>query len=313
MKLRKLGNTGIEVSDISFGAWQLGNQTDWGKMDDITAHKLVLTAINNGINLFDTAPNYANTNSERLLGEAINGKRDKVVLVSKFGHTPEGPKNFSVEWFWESLAASLQRLKTDYIDVLLLHNPDASLYEGIDQIWEALELAKKQGKIRHYGASLDFASEVESCLKNTKSEVLEILFNIFHQDVRKSFPLINEKQIGVIAKVPLDSGWLSGHYDARSSFTGIRSRWSTEERAARAEMLAKIAWLTEDGTSLAKKALAYILSYKAVSCVIPGTRTVEQLQNSLQASDAKITTEEQQRLENIWDSATQNGRDLLPW
>lgn len=313
MKYRTLGRTGLEVSEVSFGAWQLGNQDDWGKMDDVSAHKLVLEAINRGVNLFDTAPNYANTNSERLLGEAINGKRDKVILVSKFGHRPEGPKDFSVNWFWESLEASLKRLKTDYLDVLLLHNPDADMYSGTDPLWEALAVAKQQGKIRHYGASLDFAAEVESCLTNTKSEVLEILFNIFHQDVRKAFPVIKKNGAGVIVKVPLDSGWLTGSYNAQSKFSGIRERWSLAEVKQRSELVSKISWLSKDGSDLAQRALAFVLAYDEISCVIPGTRSLEHLESSLQATDCKIHIDERRKLESLWENFTSNGTNLLPW
>ena len=313
MKRRTLGKTDLEVSEVSFGAWQLGNQGDWGKMDDITAHKLVLDALNMGVNLFDTAPHYAETNSERLLGEALNGKRDKVVIVSKFGHTPQGSKNFSVDWFWESLAASMKRLRTDYIDVMLLHNPEASMYEGSEQIWEALELAKQQGKIRHYGASLDLASEAEACLKNTKSEVLEILFNIFHQDIRNAFPEIKKCGVGTIVKVPLDSGWLTGRYDSKSQFEGIRRRWSPEDITQRSKLVSNLAWLTEDGSDLAHKALAYILAYEEISCVIPGTRTHDQLQNSISASNCSINKEDRRALEIFWEEITDKGQKPLNW
>ncbi|NNJ64448.1 MAG: aldo/keto reductase, partial [Xanthomonadales bacterium] len=112
MNRRQLGKTGLEVSEIGFGAWQLCNSDSWGGMDERTALRLVHEAVDGGIDLFDTAPNYANTKSERILGEALQGRRDRVVLVSKFGHTPEGPKLFTVDWFWESLEASLGRLRT---------------------------------------------------------------------------------------------------------------------------------------------------------------------------------------------------------
>ena len=146
MDRRKLGSTGLEVSEIGYGAWQLCNSDSWGGMDDQTALRLIDEAIDGGINLFDTAPNYADTKSERILGKALERRRDKVVLVSKFGHTPEGPKLFSVDWFWKSLEASLSRLRTDYLDVLLLHNPPSDFYAGTDPVWAAMDEAKAQGK-----------------------------------------------------------------------------------------------------------------------------------------------------------------------
>jgi aryl-alcohol dehydrogenase-like predicted oxidoreductase len=282
-------------------------------MDEETAHRLVSEAIDAGINLFDTAPNYAKTKSESLLGEALKGKRGDVVLVSKFGHTPEGPKEFTVEWFWPSLDASLKRLRTDYLDVLLLHNPPFEMYEGTDPLWEAMETAREQGKIRHYGASLDFADEIKACLTNTKSEVLEILFSIFHQDVRRAFPLVRERDAGTIVKVPLDSGWLTGRFNATSRFEGIRSRWSTDEITRRAELVSRLAWLTEDGSELAQKAIAYLLSYEEVSCVIPGIRTSGQLGSNVSSTNVSISPDDRSTLEAFWEEITKNGKNPLPW
>ena len=313
MNKRILGSTGLKVSEIGFGAWQLCNSDSWGGMDDQTALRLIDEALDGGINLFDTAPNYAATKSERILGKALKGRRDTVVLVSKFGHTPEGPKEFSVDWFWGSLEASLSRLRTDYLDVLLLHNPPSEMYAGTHPVWGALDEAREQGKIRHYGASLDFAAEVEDCLKNTGSEVLEVLFNVFHQDVRRAFARVRERKAGIIAKVPLDSGWLTGRFGANSRFEGIRSRWTADEIAQRAELVSGIQWLVADGSELAQKAIGYLLSYDEVSCVIPGTRTPRQLASNLAASNCRLSPGERSRLEDFWDRVTHGGAELLPW
>lgn len=313
MNKRILGSTGLEVSEVGFGAWQLCNDDSWGGMDSQTAHRLILEAIDGGINLFDTAPNYAETKSESILGKVLKDRREDVVLVSKFGHTPEGPKEFSVSWFWKSLEYSLKRLQTDYLDVLLLHNPPSEMYAGTDPVWAAMDEARQQGKIRHYGTSLDFAAEVEDCLSNTNSEVLEILFNVFHQDVRRSFATVSRHSAGLIAKVPLDSGWLTGRYDASSRFEGIRARWSKDEIAKRAELVSEIEWLVEDGSELAHKAIGYILAYDEVGCVIPGIRTQQQLKSNLAAADYRLSPEERQKLEDFWDQFTENGSKLLPW
>jgi aryl-alcohol dehydrogenase-like predicted oxidoreductase len=282
-------------------------------MDERTALRLIDGAIDGGINLFDTAPNYANTKSEHVLGKALKSKRDKVVLISKFGHTPEGPKLFSVDWFWKSLDASLGRLRTDYLDVLLLHNPPSEIYAGTDPLWAAMEEARAQGKIRHYGASLDFATEVRDCLSNTNSEVLEVLFNVFHQDVRRSFGTVRQHGAGIIAKVPLDSGWLTGRFDANSRFEGIRARWSEEEIAQRAELVSEIEWLIADQSELAHKAIGYLLSYDEVSCVIPGIRTQQQLESNLAAAGFRLSPDERTKLEAFWDQLTENGSNLIPW
>ena len=313
MKRRVLGSTGLEVSEVGYGAWQLCNNDSWGGMDDKTALRLIDEALDGGINLFDTAPNYAHTHSERILGEALQGRRDRVVLVSKFGHTPEGPKLFTVDWFWKSLDASLGRLRTDYLDVLLLHNPPSEIYAGTDPLWAAMEAAQEQGKIRHFGTSLDFAAEIRDCLANTNSEVLEVLFNVFHQDVRRAFDSVRQHNAGVIAKVPLDSGWLTGRFDAQSRFEGIRARWNEEEIAQRAKLVSDIDWLVADGSELAHKAIGFLLSYDEVSCVIPGIRTRQQLESNLTAADCRVAPGEKAKLEAFWEQVTDDGSKLLPW
>lgn len=313
MRRRMLGSTGLEVSEISFGGWQLGNHADWDAMDEATAHELVAAALDQGVNLFDTAPNYAGTNSERILGEALVGRRHQVVLVSKFGHTAAGPKDFSADRLRGNLEASLRRLRTDCLDVLLLHNPPLALYRGADPIWDALERIKAEGLIRHYGASLDFADEIEACLKNTGSEVLEVLFNILHQDVRRAFPLVRERKAGVIVKIPLDSGWLTGRFDSATRFGGVRSRWRSDQVMRRAELVDGLDWLTADGSRLSAKALAYVLAYDEVSCAIPGMRNREQLQANIGAAETPLTEAERRRLEGYWEDFTEGGRNLLPW
>jgi aryl-alcohol dehydrogenase-like predicted oxidoreductase len=170
-----------------------------------------------------------------------------------------------------------------------------------------------QGKIRHYGASLDFATEVEQCLTNAKSEVLEILFNVFHQDVRRSFATVREHGAGTIAKVPLDSGWLTGRFDRSSRFQGIRSRWTGGEIAQRAELVSRIGWLSADGSELAHKAIGFLLSYDEVNCVIPGTRTLDQLKSNVAAAGHHLSPDERRKLEEFWDEVTEGGSKLLPW
>ncbi|MHA7878746.1 MAG: aldo/keto reductase [Saccharospirillum sp.] len=313
MQYRRLGKTNLQVSDIGFGAWQLGNNDQWGGMTDATAHELVAKALDSGINLFDTAPNYAKTNSERLLGECLKGKRQDLVLVSKFGHRHDGANDFSAAWFWQSLEASLGRLKTDYLDVILVHSPPLDVLNGTHEIWSAMKQAQEQGKVRFYGASTDYAYQVQETLDTTDAQVLELLFNVLHQDVRLAFEAVRRDDVGVITKVPLDSGWLSGKFNAHSQFEGVRERWSPEDIRHRAELIEQLAWLTEDGTPLAEKALAYLLSYDEVSCVIPGVRSLDQLRTNLAASGRTLTDKERLKLEQFWDGFTHQGRDLLPW
>ncbi|HEY5621232.1 MAG TPA: aldo/keto reductase [Pontiella sp.] len=311
--MRDLGQTGLKVSEVGFGAWQLGGSAAWGAMSDSAACGLVHRALDLGCNLFDTAPNYGSTNSERLLGAALEGRRDGIVLVSKFGHIPGGGERFDEEWMWESLHDSLKRLRTDYLDALLLHSPPAAFQNGSHPIWEAMRRAQEQGKIRFYGASVDFADSVRTVLDTSDAQIIEILFNILHQDPRRAFDRVRETGVGVLTKVPLDSGWLSGKYSADSRFDGVRERWSEEEIRQRADLIEQLSWLTRNGGVLSQKAIGYLLSYPEVSSVIPGSRSVQQLELNQQSVHHVLSVDDREKLERFWDEFTEGGKDLLPW
>lgn len=313
MNYRRLGKTELKVSDIGFGAWQLGNNDQWGGMDDTTAYQLVAEALDRGCNLFDTAPNYAQTNSERLLGETLRGVRQEVVLVSKFGHRPEGGTDYSAEAFEESLHGSLERLKTDYLDVVLVHSPPLEVLNGQHPIWEAMKKARTEGKVRFYGASTDYAFEVRETLETSDAQVLELLFNVLHQDVRLAFDQVRANDVGVITKVPLDSGWLGGKYNAQTVFDGVRQRWSQADVEQRAALVEQLAWLPTADRNLAQQSLAYLLSYDEVSSVIPGIRSQAQLDANFGATGQRLSAADRARLETFWDGFTDKGTHLLPW
>ncbi len=311
--MRNLGKTGLQVSEVGFGAWQLGDSKAWGPLSESESCSLVHRALDMGCNLFDTAPNYSGSHSEQLLGKSLVGKRDNVVLVSKFGHTPEGEEDFSEEGMRDSLDASLKRLQTDYLDVLLLHSPSAEYHDGSHPIWDAMRQAQTEGKIRFYGASVDFAEAMQTVLDTSDAHVLEILFNILHQDTRRAFKSVREQNVGILTKVPLDSGWLTGKYRSDSRFTGVRDRWTEEQIRQRAELVDQLSWLTQDGVPLTQKAIGYLLAYPEVSSVIPGIRSLEQLEINQAAAQHVLTVDERKKLELFWDDFTNDGENLLPW
>lgn len=314
MLRRPLGKTGIAVSEIGFGSWQLGSSAQWGAMRDSEALSLVHTALDRGVNLFDTAPNYAATNSEKLLGRALQGHRQEAVLVSKFGHLPDSEEtDFSVRGFWDSLHQSLKRLRTDYLDVYLAHSPPQSLLNADDVLWDALAEAKNQGKLRHFGASVDRAVEIEAAASIPGLGVLEVLFNMLQQDARRAFPVAKARDIGIITKVPLDSGWLGGSYTRQSRFAGVRSRWSEADIHQRADILDRLRLLLPEEPALPQQALAFILSYDAVSTVIPGCRSTTQLVSNCSAAGTRLSADLLSRVEALWAEFTQDGKHPLPW
>lgn len=305
MNYRQLGSTGIKVSEVGFGGWQLGNARDWEGMEDNQAIRLVHEALDLGCNFFDTAPNYGGGSSESLLGEALSGRRSGAVINSKFGHHPDNTLNFESQKIRSSVEESLRRLKTDYLDSILLHNPPFEILTGSTDHFEVLESLKQEGKIRAYGASVDSGREMDELIRNTGSQVIEVMFNIFHQEPRQAFKKAADKNVGLIVKVPLDSGWLSGKYDETSVFTDIRSRWDRNQLTKRTELLPVLKEMLEPEESLVQMALRYILYYQEVSTVIPGNKNLEQLIENSTASNKRISAEKVEKLEEIWEEKLQ--------
>lgn len=298
--LRKLGKTGIEVTEVGFGAWQLGNTREDGSTGQ-DAVRLVQEAIELGCNFFDTAPNYAGGKSEEILGKALKNMREDVVINSKFGHSPAGIIDFDSSLIRDSVEGSLERLQTDYLDSVLLHNPSFEILEGKTDHFEILAELKAEGKIKAYGASVDTSKEIFALLNNTEAEVIEIMFNIFHQEPSRAFAEANQKGVGLIVKVPLDSGWLTGKYDASSSFTGVRERWSEAEIKRRAELVEDVREIKDKDTSMVHEAISFILSYPEVSTVIPGVRNTEQLTHNLAARGLRLETDKLKKYENLYN------------
>ncbi|WP_040949322.1 aldo/keto reductase [Gorillibacterium massiliense] len=302
MKTRAYGQTGKSVSEIGFGAWQLGNSRDWEAMEDKAAITLVHEALERGINFFDSAPNYAGGKSEDLLGEALRGKREKAVISTKFGHTAEGKTDFSADKIRESLDQSLKRLKTDYVDSLLLHNPPFDHLDGKYGHYEVLEELKKEGKILAYGASVDSSKEMLELIRNTSVGVLEVMFNILYQETAEAFEMAREKGIALIIKVPLDSGWLSGKYNSASTFTGVRARWSPDVIRKRGALVEKIKGITGAELPLSISALRFILAHPEVTTVIPGIRNREQLADNVSASSGEMNEAVKKQLQDLWET-----------
>ncbi|MBM7662921.1 aryl-alcohol dehydrogenase-like predicted oxidoreductase [Bacillus mesophilus] len=299
MKYRTLGSTSLQVSEIGFGAWQLGNEKDWGEMSENEAISLVHHAMNQGCTFFDTAPNYGAGKSEELLGKALIHSREKVVINTKIGHHPNQVVDFDVSKLRTSIESSLQRLQTDYVDTLLLHNPPFSCLQGRSAQFELLDTLKNEGKIRAYGASVDTSEEMLEILEHTNAQVIEVMFNIFYQEPLKAFQKAKEKNVGLIIKVPLDSGWLSGKYHQDSVFTGIRSRWSKEQIKRRQDVLGKLQPIIGN-ESIVQTALRFILAFEEVSTVIPGARDDKQLTENLAASKGKMSAEARRKIQTFW-------------
>ncbi|NNL03125.1 MAG: aldo/keto reductase [Eudoraea sp.] len=313
MKYNSFFKGSIPVSEIGLGAWQLGINSGWQNMSEEEAIELVEKSLEYGINFFDTAPNYGHGTSEQRLGKALKSKeRSKIVINTKFGHTHTGTLNYSSDNIRESLEGSLRRLQVDYVDSLIIHNPPSSYLDGNNNDhYEILERLIDEGKIKAYGASLDTYEDMKLLMDTTNAKVIEAFFNILHQDTARGFEITKAREVGMIVKIPLDSGWLSGKYNAESSFNDIRSRWSKQDIETRAYLLNRVKEIIGTEGNLAQKAIAFCLAYDAVSTVIPGNVNIAQLTSNIQSTNIRISQEIVARLEKLYQSEI---KDLnLPW
>lgn len=313
MKYNNYLKDGSKVSEIGFGSWQLGKSLAWSEIGHKESIALVHEALDLGINFFDTAPNYGKGSSERTLGEALKGRRrDSFVLSTKFGHTVDGVINFSADNVRTSVEGSLKRLQTDYIDSVLIHSPDRKYIDGtVTDHYRVLEDLKREGKILGYGASLDNSSDMVSYINNSDGEIIEAFFNIIHQDCKYAFELAKEKGIKIIAKIPLDSGWLSGKYNKNSSFNGVRDRWSPDVIRSRADVVEKIDNIKRSGQTLAQFALGFCLAYDSVTTVIPGNKNSNQLNNNAESINYPLSPQTLIELEKLYIEDIKGLK--LPW
>ena len=311
MRYRSCGPLTPQASVIGFGAWQLGNDADWGPMNREDAIQLVRQAVADGCTFFDTAPGYGRGLSEELLGAALEGYRERVLVNTKVGHSADGRSDFSPDAIRRSLDESLQRLRTTYIDSVILHNPPSDQLVGDSPAMRALARLQEEGVIRAYGASVDSADDMETVMRTSQSQVLEVLFNIFFQETGRAFGEAMRRGVGLVVKVPFDSGWLAGRYNAATRFPGVRSRWTPAVIARRASLVEDIRFIEADGVPMTQGALAFILAHRAVSTVIPGVRTLAQWQDSWAAADQDMPADTVDRLHRFWAARLEH--DPLPW
>ncbi len=307
MQYRTLGRTGLRVSEVGFGAWAIGGpsrlgevEVGWGEVDDAVSLRAIEAGFEAGITFFDTSDAYGEGRSETLLGKALRAKRDRVVIATKGGNrTVEGRwvKEFSRAWLTHALDASLLRLRMDYVDLYQLHSPRAT-EDYRDEAFEALETFKAQGKIRSYGVSVGPAAHGPWVIKNTRADTIQVVYNLLEREPEQELlSLAQAHGVGIIARVPLASGFLTGKFTADVTFATNDHRattYSSEKIREMVGQVSRLGFLTEGGRkTLAQAALQYCLAHPAVSTVIPGAKTPEQARANAAASDGVLLTAEE--------------------
>jgi len=313
MNYRKYLEGGIAVSELGFGAWQLGVESGWKSVSETEADRMIRTALDHGINFFDTAPNYGHGTSEARLGKVLGGlDRSTVVINSKFGRLDTGEVDFSADQIRGSVERSLTRLRVDYLDSVIIHSPPRELLDGSkNDHYAILERLQEEGKIRAYGASIDFESEIKTLLTTTNARVIQSFFNILHQDCKGAFETVSAHGATVIAKIPFDSGWLTGKYTPESVFDGVRSRWSREDIRIRAQLVNHVKEILGGQPPMIAAALSFCTSFDVVSTVIPGAVSREQLMANIEAMKHPLSPKLRADLEAFY--ATEVRKLSLPW
>lgn len=294
MKYRRLGRTGLNVSVIGVGTWQLGGE--WGK--DFTpaeVEPMFRRAGDLGINLIDTAECYGDHVSESLVGQAIAGQRERWIIATKFGHKYLGfmkrDEPRTPDAIRRQLDDSLKALKTDYIDVYQYHSVRDSEFAD-PAVREMLQAQVKAGKIRHIGNSISGQSENLEQVKDSSAahvEVLQVLYNRLQREPEaRVLPECRRQDLGVLARVPLASGFLSGKYKPGATFDAHDTR-SNQPKEKIEKWIREAQQIARDevpaGVPMAQWALAWCLRNEAVTAVIPGCKSVEQVESNARAAE----------------------------
>jgi aryl-alcohol dehydrogenase-like predicted oxidoreductase len=307
MEYRTLGKTGYKVSVIGLGT--MVHAGHFGPMKDDESLGAIDTALALGINFIDTSDAYGAGYSETLLGKALKGKRDKVILATKGGNVMVGPdkgkRNFAVDYIDGVMHESLKRLQTDAIDLYQLHNPTVDVMRKGD-IWELLDKRKKEGKIRHYGVSINNVEEALTAIEGGKAETVQLEYNLLDQSAgEKVFPAAQKANVGLIVRVPLRRGLLTGKLkpEDQQRFQGedVRARnFAGDVFKKQLDKVEKLRFLEKSGRSLAQAAIAFCFAHPAVSTVIPGGRNPQQVKENAAAANTPLTKEELERVAELW-------------
>lgn len=303
MQYRELGQTGLRVSAVGFGAWAIGGGThgsSYGPTDDAVSAEAVRVALDMGCTFFDTADVYGHGHSETVLGRVI-GNRPDVIVSTKVGANFYGRTqtvDFSDEYISLAVERSLQRLRRDAVDICLLHNPGLEVIaqgEGL----EALLRLREQGKIRYVGVSVHDPVEGLAALGDGRCDVIQVPLHLCDQRVLQAFlPLADRRRVGIVARETLWNGILSGRYSRSSKFhpSDFRSRWSDAHLTERVEMAQALRFLElPSQRSLAQAAVRFVLDQPGVSVALVGAKTPGHVRENMKAIDVPPLTEDELR------------------
>lgn len=307
MEYRTLGKTGFRVSAISFGTWAIGGS--WGDVNDDEAMAALHTAVDAGVNFFDTADNYGDGRSERLLGELLRQRKEQLLVATKCGKRfpVQVPEQYDYEHIRAFAERSRANLGVETLDLLQLHCPPSPVYWQ-PQTFAALDRLQQEGVIRHYGVSVAKVEEALKAMEYPGVTTIQIIFNMFRQrPVEEVFPAAKRNDVGILCRIPLASGLLTGKFardtvfadNDHRQFNRHGERFDVGETFAGVdyerglEAVEEIRAILPGGVSMARFALRWVLMFDAVSCTIPGGRRPSQITDNVGALDLPPLTDAQ--------------------
>src|SRR5437763_2327973 len=318
MEYRTLGRTGWNISEIGFGSWGIGGN-EWGATDDSVSLAALNRAIDLGVNFIDTADVYGDGHSEQLIAQVRKARSEQLIIATKAGRrlNPHVASGYNRENLTSFVERSLRNLETETIDLLQLHTPPSEVYD-MPEVFGILDDLVVQGKLRFYGVSVERVDEAMKAISYPNVQSVQIIFNMFRlKPCEKFFASAHESRVGILARVPLSSGLLTGKmrpdtqfsandhrnfnrhgeaFDQGETFSGVD--YETGLRAVE-----ELRPLVPQDATMAQFALRWILMFSEVTSAIPGAKNPEQAENNVKAAALlPLTNETMLRVQEVYDT-----------
>jgi len=322
MNHRKLGKTGFTISEISLGTWQVGGK--WGEpFSHTNADRILNEAVDAGINFIDTADVYGDGESEKAVGRLVRSRSERIVVATKCGRRlqPHVNESYQPEVLRKFVEDSLRNMGLETLDLIQLHCPPTEVYYR-PEIFELFDRLKDEGKIQHLGVSVEKVEEGLKAIEFPNVTTVQIIFNMFRQrPAELFFEEAKRRDVGIIVRVPLASGLLTGKFGRDTTFSPADHRNFNRQGEAfdKGETFSGVDYETglaavdelrsifPDDANLAPDALRWILTFDAVSCIIPGASKPEHLTSNLQAAERRAPSPEQmQAVKTLYDQRIKN-------
>lgn len=319
MEYRALGRTGWNISEIGFGSWGIGG-TEWGQTDDSESLAALNRAIDLGVNFIDTADVYGNGHSEQLIAQVRKARSEQLIIATKAGRrlNPHVASGYNRENLTSFVERSLRNLETDALDLLQLHCPPSEVYH-MPEVFGILDDLTQQGKLRYYGVSVERVDEAMQAITYPHVQSVQIIFNMFRlKPDEQFFAAAREHRVGILARVPLASGLLTGKLRPDTQFAPTDHRefnrhgeafdqgetFSGVDYATGLQAVEELRPLVPHGASMAQFALRWILMFPEVTTAIPGAKNVRQAEDNVRAASLPpLSPETMRRVQEVYDTS----------